>query len=167
MNDSLSAAVISAVISLIVAGITSWFSAKLAWKSEIKKRLYDKREEAYYNLFDLMLLLRDNPCFLFNYEQMISPFMELRTQLNMYASHHLIELLEPFYNKMCSIYSEYANRFEADKYACCEENESSIELQTLEENYEEAHKIPVNEIIDIQGKLISIMRKDLGNKGAW
>ena len=161
--------IISASISLITAVFVAWITAQFTWKGEAKKRIYEKREEAYYQLFDLIQLLDDNPCYIFNYDEILGPFRSLRTKLNMYASSELLQCIEPFYKKVNQTYKEYADQFLTEEYlrqrACIEEYEGdTYSIQREEDDYMENHKMPEIVINNVQQQAIDIMRKDLANK---
>lgn len=51
MSDS-KIVVLTTFISLIVALITSWFTSKIAFKSDIKKYIYARKEVLYFELCD-------------------------------------------------------------------------------------------------------------------
>lgn len=158
--------VMMALVNMGISIATSWLTSKRSWKSEVNKRKYDKREDAYYKLFDLLQVISDNQCYIFNYDEVIAPFKELRTVLNMYASSELLGFLEPFYEKVLDIYEEYADRFCTEEYevtcvARKADGEDESDFEREQEEYMEAHRIPDAEINEIRRKLIEIMRKDL------
>ena len=69
---------ISALVSIFIAGITGWISAKQAYRREIRKSVYEKRQELYIEVFELFEKLQNNPYLVYNYEQFIQPLNQIK-----------------------------------------------------------------------------------------
>lgn len=166
MNNNLIESLGKKVLSKFGDTFTSCIEEKISQKSEMRKSKHEKREAVYPTLFELLQIISDNPCYIFNYDKVLEPFKKLRTELNMYASTELLEALEPFYEKVVDTYKEYTSRFCSGEYeVTCEvrkENgEDELDFEREQEEYMETHRIPDAEINEIRRKLIDIMRKDL------
>ena len=82
---------ISAVISVVVAALTGWFTAKQSYRKEIKKTVYEERQKLYIELFSLLEKLQNRPFLIYNYEQFIQPFRLIKARTNLYASRKVLE----------------------------------------------------------------------------
>jgi len=165
--------VIITIIGVIASGFIAWLTSRLTSKatlnSAIKKTVYEKRENAYIALFDLMQVITDHPYYIFNYDKVILPFNNLRTQLNLYASQDLLDIMEPFYTKLKRVYEGYSEDWlSEDSYmrnSARPDHGDVSELDLLEEKeqdqYMEKNMIPPDETLNIIDKLVKQMRQEL------
>jgi hypothetical protein len=169
MTVEVTTALISVISSLIVAVITAIITSKFTLRREISKSIYTKREEAYISLFDLMQRIRDEPYYIFNRKEIVQPFKDLRTKINLYATQSVIDILEPFYIKANSIYDEYAKHFLSEEHyieqsAREDYGETALDLQHEEDRYMESHLIDAEYISITIAKLVEAIRTDLKTK---
>ena len=105
---------ISAVISVVVAALTGWFTAKQSYRKEIKKTVYEERQKLYIELFSLLEKLQNRPFLIYNYEQFIQPFRLIKARTNLYASRKVLEILIPFNNRVMVFWNKYTELFESE-----------------------------------------------------
>lgn len=166
---------ISALVSIFIAGITGWISAKQAYRREIRKSVYEKRQELYIEVFELFEKLQNNPYLVYNYEQFIQPLNQIKARTNLYASRKVLEILTPFNKRIKELWNKYYNLFESEnaleelqncKYeAELEGNVSDDQVerkfQLEADMYEEKNLISGEEIADVLERLSKQVREEL------
>ena len=158
---------INAAITIIISAITGYFSSKIAYNREIKRRIYDEREKAYITLFKLVEKLKGNPFLVYNSTEFLIPFGEIKAKLNLYASQEVLNIVAPFNDKVNEIskkYFELIDSVEAHRTKEARlEQEDVTELELLQEVelYMENNVIDKEYVIDVFLSLISQIRQEL------
>lgn len=155
-------------LSFIIAIITAIITAKITIREEVKKQVYERREILYVKLFDLLVMLSDNPYIVFNHEDFIMPLRNLRSELNLFASNDLIHSFEPLYNKINKTVIDYAKNFDETYIKSLnirkENGETDDDFEREQDEYQKQNLIDENTIMTIKKEIIDIMRKDMGTR---
>lgn len=158
---------INATITIIISAITGYFSSKIAYNREIKRRIYDEREKAYITLFKLVEKLKGNPFLVYNSTEFLIPFGEIKAKLNLYASQEVLNIVAPFNDKVNEISKKYFELFDSgeahrSKEARLEQEDATeLELLQEEELYMENNVIDKDYINEVFLSLISQIRQEL------
>lgn len=104
---------INIIITIIISAISGYLSAKFSYNHEIKKKIYDERENTYIDLFKLIEKLKNNPFLVFNANQFLTPFYEIKARLNLYASQEILNIISPFNHKINEISESYFKLFDS------------------------------------------------------
>lgn len=166
---------ISAGISIIVASVTGWFSAKQSYSKEIKKSIYEERQKLYIEIFSLLEQLQRTPYLIYNSEQFIQPFRQAKAKTNLYASREVLNILIPLNTRIMEIWNKYIDLFESEeaekalenrRYEAEEKGDTPVEQIELEFEYEvelymEQNLIPTEEIDDYLNSLATQIRAEL------
>lgn len=159
--------IINAIISIIVAGITGYFSAKITFKVEIKRKIYTEREETYIELFKLVDQLRHNPYLVFNSNDFLCPFKEVKARLNLYASRDVHNIITPLNEIILDISSKYFELFDSPEALSVKEARiehdgvTEAELQQEEELYLDQNVIDKSFVEKVLIDLIAKIRQEL------
>ena len=166
---------ISALVSIFIAGITGWISAKQAYRREIRKSVYEKRQELYIEIFELFEKLQNNPYLVYNYEQFIQPFNQIKARTNLYASRKVLKILTPFNKRIKELWNKYYNLFESEnaleelqnrQYEAelggnVSDDQVEWKFQLEADMYEEKNLISGEEIADVLERLSKQVREEL------
>ena len=158
---------INTTITIIISAITGYFSSKIAYNREIKRRIYDEREKTYIALFKLIEKLKGNPFLVYNSTEFLIPFSEIKAKLNLYASQEVLNIIVPFNDKVNEISTRYFDLFdsvEAHKTKAARlEQEDATELELLQEEelYMENNVIDKEYVNEMFSRLISQIRQEL------
>lgn len=165
----------SAIISLLVAVISSWFSAKRAYEKEIQKSVYEERENLYVEMFRLLEHLQKSPVLLYNTKEFINPLRGLNAKANLYASKEVLVIFNPLYKRILTIWDKYTDLYDSEKAEtelsnrralfAEEGNESperiEYEFEQEAELFMGSHQITESEIADILNNLAIQIRTEL------
>lgn len=99
--------IIFAVLSMIIAAITGWITARQTYKGEIKKSVYEEREKLYVELFSILDNLHRHPDILYDFSKFIMEYKLIWAKANLYASEDVLHVMRPFNVKL----NEYWNRY--------------------------------------------------------
>lgn len=169
MPEWLKIVLTNASLPLVVSLITAVITAKITLKLESKRKIYERRENSYIKCFDLLQKIKDNPFLVFNWEY-VSSLNELRTELNLFASQSVINILNPFYEKVKTISSRYWELFDGEQYESQKmgrmehEGLTELDFEREEQLYQEDNVIDNETICQTMQALVEVMRKDMGNK---
>jgi hypothetical protein len=158
---------INAAITIIISAITGYFSSKIAYNREIKRRIYDEREKAYITLFKLIEKLKGNLFLVYNSTEFLIPFGEIKAKLNLYASQEVLNIVSPFNDKVNEISKKYFELFDSveahrTKEARLEQEDvTELELLQEEELYMEKNVIDKDYVDEVFLSLISQIRQEL------
>lgn len=179
--DNWKMVLLTTFISLIVALLTSWFTSKLAFKSDIKKYLHSKRETLYFDLCNHLdkLLMEQSLVYDKAYKEILYSFKPkvklvaskkvidgYRQFINMYyrynyALQEFISMNDPFNND--DAYEYRTNEF-GEEMEICHVNEHDIESYEANLNSFKNDNVPrIDEISTLINDIADAMRKDLGN----
>lgn len=169
---------ISVVLQIFISSIVGWVSAKISYRMEIKKGIYEKRQELYTDIFLELEKLQKNPYLIFNNEDFIHALYQISARAKLYASKGILKTLNPFLDNIIERRMQYINLYESEKAM----NELDNRIQEKEadsdyikgsveeefcreaELYIENHVISENEIIKTIDNLSSQIRKELKTK---
>ncbi len=140
MSDSL-AIFTGAVVSVIVAYLT----AKLTYRNEIGKNLYEKRQKIYFELFERLDKLKKNKYLIYNYTFIIE-LNELKPSIYLFAGKKVKNEFESLYRSIEIAYQKYTELFESEEQINRENGMMEEERISKGYSYEEA-KAYVEEII--------------------
>lgn len=172
---------LTAGISLIVSILTSWVTSKCAFKSDIKKYLYSKRETLYFELGECLdeLLIDLSNVYEEDYKEKLYLF---KPRVKLIASNGVVN----DYKKIMNVYNKYyfklqefiskndptmdennyehvTNEFgEEDDMPHFDERDINNYEHSLEE-FKENNYPQTQEIQRMINNIIDAMRKDLGN----
>lgn len=170
MSEEASIAIISGLLSILVAVFTALITSKLTIRQEEKRIVYEKREKVYTDLFNILFLLKDDPYLIYNNPDFIKPLSDLRTHLNLFASQAVLNILEPFYDEAKETAFSYWGKFNGEEYEKLKQMKleyggfTELDIENEEEEYRESHLID-NQFIEITiSQLVEEMRKDMGVK---
>ena len=107
-------ALINAAISIIVAAIVGWVSAKQSYNKGIRKTIYEERQKLYIETFELLEQLQHTPYIMFNTEKFVQPFRKIKARANLYASREVLDILKPFNDKIVDIRDRYIEAYESE-----------------------------------------------------
>lgn len=168
-------------ISLIVALLTSWFTSKLAFKSDIKKYLHSKRETLYFDLCNHLDKLLMDQSLVYDNEYkttlyLFKPKVKLigskkvidgyKKFINMYYKYdcalaEFISINDPFNNDDAY---EYRTNDLGEEMEMCHVNEHDIERYEANLNSFKNDNVPrIDEVSTLINDIANAMRKDLGN----
>ena len=169
MTVELQTILISGGVSLLLSITTAFITSRFTLRQDVKKRIYDKREETYISLFDLLQKLNDDHSIYCNTIEFYKPLMDLRVKLNLYASAKLIKVFEPFYNTIKSEYERYMELFDGPEYEQRKANLMEYEGQTEIDFEHEIECYLANAFSNIDfsieiKKVVDAMRMDLGTR---
>ena len=159
-------ALLGVILSIILAIVTS----KLTLRQEVKKRIYERREQVYIKCFDLLQEVKDNPYLVFNNKEFFIQIKGLRTELKLFASNDVIEIIEPFYEKAKKTIEEYWVLFDGEEYETQKnarmehDNLTELDFKQEEENYMRSHFIDKVFVETTITSLVLAMRKDMGTR---
>ena len=166
--------IVSAIISIIISAISGWFSAKQSYAKEIQKSVYEKREELYIKMFELIELLHKSPIIQYNTKKLIKPLRRLNAKANLYASREVLKIFTPFYERVLEEWDKYTDLYDSEKaerelsnrkVQAVEDNESveqiEHEFNQEAESYMENHLLTEAEITDALKKLATQIRLEL------
>ena len=167
--------ILSGIVSIIAAAITGWISGKQAYRKEIKKSIYEEKQKLYIEIFSLMEQLQYKPYLIYNYDQFIQPFRQIKAKTNLYASREVLAILIPFNNKVMAIWNRYTELFESEEankeLQNRQEYEKEIngtspdqtewEFQQEADHYMETNLISKDEVIDFLNSLSTQIRSEL------
>lgn len=165
----------SAAISLLVATISGWISAKQSYAKEIQKSVYEEREKLYIEIFKLIELLHKSPLLLYNTKKFIEPLRGLNAKVNLYASKEILTIFTPFYHNVLTSWNKYTEMFDSEeaeselynrKTLLSEEDNMSVERIEYEfeqeaELFMKSHLIAEDELVDILNRLATQIRAEL------
>lgn len=166
MQTEILVTLIGGGITLAVSTVTAWLTARNEYRKQLKQHLYDERERVYIEVFNILQELRDHPYYVFDYEKIVALLKSTRTTISFYGSAQLIDELERCYRRISSVYEKFAELFdeeyEMQKSARMEFNgETEMDFEREIEQYQDNHILNDMEIVDMQKRIIAIMRKDL------
>lgn len=155
------------IVTIIISAISGYLSAKFSYNHEIKKKIYDERENTYIDLFKLIEKLKKNPFLVFNPTQFLTPFDEVKARLNLYASQEILNIIRPFNDRINEISEIYFNLFDsveaeninAGRLECGDVTELDLEYEV--ENYMDNNVIDETYVNEVFSNLISQIRKEL------
>lgn len=167
--------IISSAIAIVVAAISGWISAKQSYAKEIQKSVYEKRDNLYVEIFDLLEHLHKSPFLLYNTKEFIIPLRGLKAKANLYASKEALAIFTPFYDKVLTIWTMYTDLYDSEKAEIelsnrkallaeeCNESPERIEYEFEQsaELFIENNLIAEDEITDILDRLAIQIRKEL------
>lgn len=167
--------ILSGIISIVIAAITGWISGKQAYRKEIKKSIYEERQKLYIEIFSLMEQLQYKPYLIYNYEQFILPFRQIKAKTNLYASREVLAILIPFNDKVMALWNQYTELFESEEankeLQNRQEYEKEIngtspdqtewEFQQEADHYMETNLISKDEVIAFLNSLSTQIRSEL------
>lgn len=161
---------INGTITVVVATITAVITSLLTQKQDIKKQIYTKRESLYINLFDLLNKLQKDNFLVFNYNEFVTPLTELWSELSLYASQELLDILKPLLESIQKTANDFWNLYSGEQYEIqkqirkndFEETEDQFVLE--EKKYMQDHCIDSQYLQSTLKELIAIMRNDMGIK---
>lgn len=167
-------AIISGIISVVVAVITSYISVKLTYSNEIQKNVYSEKENLYVEIFELIEQLQLNPYLVYSTEKFIQHLRLIKVKTNLYASREVLDILVPFYSKVMSIWSKYTDlytsenaekilqgrKFSADESGL-EDERIELEFQQESELFMENNLIETEEITNFLNNLAIQIRSEL------
>lgn len=122
--------IMCAVMSVIMAAITGWITARQTYRGEIKKSVYEEREKLYVNLFSILSNLQRYPDILYDYSKFIMEYKLIWAKTNLYASEDVLHIMQPFNLKL----NEYWNRY--NTIYSDEQIEREIEKRLYEDEQE-------------------------------
>lgn len=167
------------VVSIVFAAVTGYIAAQQAYKGEIKKSIYEKREKLYVDLFTLLDSLQRNPGIMYNYSKFITEYKQIRAKSYLYASDEVLRLLIPFNDKLSHYWQTYEKLYsdneinrEIDKrlYEAEENGQTFIRdeieyiLNQEEERFIEENQLSIGSIQEIMQDLSLQIRKELKSK---
>lgn len=162
--------IISGVVSLLVAIFTAFVTAKITLKQEVKKRIYEKRESLYIDLFGYFCRLNKNNDLVFNSSDFVNPLMQLKPRLYLFASREVISKVEPLLNEIQSTSDKYFEKFSGEQYEMQKlsrkeyDGETDEQFELEEENYKKEHLISCKWLQDSLHQIATAMRQDIGTK---
>lgn len=154
-------------MSSIVAGIISFITTKNTFKYEIKRKIYDEREETYILLFNLIDQLRNNPFLVFNTNDFLKPLNEAKARANLYASQEVLDIIKPLNNKIIEISNEYFQKYcsldSINYHDDCKEYEGTTDADLIqeEEEYIEQNVIDISFVENVLGNYVLQIRQEL------
>lgn len=170
-------------VNFIITVIISWATAKIAFRSDIKKYLHSKREKIYFELYsDLDKILKDRSN-IYN-EKVTNKIINVKPALKLIASENVILSYIKIYD-MIMIFQNNLKNFDsennpAEKLVEYEDGDGNIVqdypygLENYDTDYEEYVKtiiefknnnLPSQEVIQyIINDITNNMRNDLGSK---
>lgn len=155
------------IVTIIISAISGYLSAKFSYNHEIKKKIYDERENTYIDLFKLIEKLKKNPFLVFNPTQFLTPFDEVKARLNLYASQEILNIIRPFNDRINEISEIYFNLFdsvEAENINAARleyGDVTELDLEYEVENYMDDNVIEEEYVCEVFSTLISQIRKEL------
>lgn len=167
MSEEVSMAIITGICSLIVSIVVAFATSKLTLRHDMKKRIYEKREEVYIECFELVQAIKDDPNLIFNNAEFFTPFCTLRSKLNLFASQEVLDIIEPLYVKIKEAIEEYWSFFDGAEYEVYKQNEeeynskTELDVHNVEQAYCEAHMLDANFVENTISMMVSAMRKDM------
>lgn len=172
---------LTSVISAIVAMLTGWVTSKFAYKSEVKKYLYSKRELLYYELYEYldkflmdMTLVYDSEfkknlydfkpkVKLVGSKSVIKGFKDILAMINQFNSN--LNDFQSKNNPECNISNyEYQTDENGEEQEIFHWNEydsnryKSLEKEFINDNLPESQKVST-----LINDIVNAMRCDLGN----
>lgn len=147
------------LITAVCSGLVAWVTAKRTLKYEIKRNVYEKREEVYYGVFQYMLQLITDPTIIFsnvNNEKL----KDLHIKMGMYGSEKINNVWNKFYHLINGRYIAFS------KYMDNVEKDSALIniIQEVEDHYIDKNKLDKQELEQYIKNLVDLMRKNLGTK---
>ena len=166
MQTEILVTLIGGSITLVASAGTAWLTARHGYRKQHKQHLYEERERVYVEVFNILQELRDHPYYIFNFEKIVAPLKSTRTTISFYGSAKLIDELEKCYKRISSVFEKYdelfGEEYEMQKSARMELNgETELDFEREIEQYQDNHILSDMEIVDMQKRIIAIMRKDL------
>ena len=155
------------LISGVVSAVVSAIASKVTLSHDKKRKVFEKREEAYTKLFDLIDELKEAPYLSFQ-EQFNEKLAKIRVELELFASDELLAVFEPFYAELNKKRIEYMEEFcknESILLANMEPEDdyvSEYDLLREEEEYIDNNVFADEYINDRLRKMSTIMRRDIG-----
>lgn len=167
--------IVSSGITIVVAAISGWVSAKQSYAKEIRKSVYEEREKLYIEIFELIELLHKSPFLLYNTKKFIEPLRGLNAKANLYASKKILDIFTPFYDNALAEWDKYTEMFDSEeaeselynrKALLSEEDDTSVERIEYEfeqeaELFMESHLIADVAIVDILNRFATQIRAEL------
>ena len=155
-------------LPFIIAIITAIITSKITIREEVKKQVYERREDLYIKLFDLLVMLSDNPYSVFNHKDFIMPLRNLRSELNLFASNDLINSFEPLYNIINKTFIDYTVKIDETYLmsldARKENGETNDDFEREQDEYQKHNLIDENTVMTCKKEIIDIMRNDMGTR---
>ena len=158
------------ISNIIIPVIVAFATAKITLRQDIRQRIYEKREENYLELYNLLLKLEDNPYLIYNNVEMVNRLQNLWPKLNVFASSELIETFKPLYKKIEAIAEEYWNLFSGPDY----ENRKSIQMEYEDKTeqdfeheevlYQETHLLDNEYFSKKIVEIVNLIKKDMGTR---
>ena len=179
-SNGLITVVISAVISAAIACFTARIKCNQAVKEHIDKKIYERKEILYIDIFMKLEELLECPELVFKYKDFIKPMKKLLARARLYASYDVQTELNDFIHKAegkWNFYDEFNdpvqeyNRFQQRVYDA-EQTGENITREQFE--YEEAIQLEdwikrnifsVEELESLIEKLALKMREELKGRG--
>ena len=107
--------IVSTVISTAFSVVAGWVSVKLTYNTEIKKTIYEKRQDFYVELFALFEQLQQEPELVYNSIKFIQPLRHIKAETNLYASREVLNITIPFYQEIMAVWKNYIELYESEK----------------------------------------------------
>lgn len=162
--------ILNIILAIIVSAISGYASAKLAYKNEIRSKVYNEREKTYISLFEIIDKLNNNPFFVFNYAEFQIPFGNIKARLKLYASKDVLNIIVPFSSKVDEVSKAYFDLFDSPKAHDVKTHRldylgaTELELEQEEELYMENHVMDKEYVAEVFLSLIIQIRHELKTK---
>ena len=158
---------LSILFSGIISSVLVFLTAKLSFRGESKRLIYEKREQVYLECFEIFQSLKDDSYQIYYSEGFISQIECIRARLKLYASPKVLDVVKSFYSIAKKVNSEYSIQFKSEVYEEKKEiykeqcGMTELDFQNEENTYMETHLISKNLISETIEKLLVEMKKDL------
>lgn len=148
------------LISGVVSAVVSAIASKVTLSHDKKRKVFEKREEAYVTLFELVDEIVKDPEQIYNAD-ILSKLRKVRIHLKVFASKDLLCTFEELYSEINKKWEVYCERYYTDDRLLLDEEEEEYI------NREECEFIANNTLDDVymRGKvneMSTIMRRDIG-----
>lgn len=108
------ATIVSAAISIIVAAITGWITAKQSYSREIKKSIHEERQKLYIEIFELLEQLQRFPYLIFNDDGFVQRFRTMSARTKLYASKKVLNIISPFIGDAMDTWKKYNELYRSE-----------------------------------------------------
>lgn len=151
--------IISSLITIIVAAVSGWISAKQSYSKEIQRSVYEEREKLYIEIFELFELLHKSPFLLYNTKKLIEPLRGLNAKANLYASEKVLAIFTPFYDNVLARWDKYTDLYNSEtaeselnnrKALLCKDGDTSAEK--IEHEFEQEAALFMEKSSDCRGR---------------
>lgn len=157
---------------ILISGIVALLTAIITLHCDKKRKIHEKQELLYIDIFDALTTLRVDPDCIFS-DEYFSLIRKLSSQAQLFASSDVLKLFVPLYNKIQESNVSYAETFRTIEYESEKRSrlemlgETEIVFQQEEESFAIAHRLPKEYVDETIIQISKAMRKDVGTENTF